>query len=96
MGVFSWFSRKPKGSSDEATATPGASAEAETPPAGGECPGAKPPAESESEPQPAGVETAPTGTAPDAKAPDASGVDIPRQQSAEDAADSEAGEGARK
>ncbi|MGW5674923.1 hypothetical protein ACWEV4_07540 [Streptomyces sp. NPDC003860] len=91
MGVFSWFSRKPKGSSDEATATPGASAEAETPPAGGECPGAKPPAESEPEPQPAGVETASTGTAPDA-----SGVDIPRQQSAEDAADSEAGEGARK
>ncbi|MEU9609181.1 hypothetical protein [Streptomyces sp. NPDC048057] len=95
MGVFSWFSRKPKGSSSEAPR--GASAEAEAPAAAADETGAKPSATSE----PTEVETAPAGAAKDAGAPgpsgcpDAAGVDIPRQQSAGDAADSEAGESAR-
>ncbi|MFF9869047.1 hypothetical protein ACF1G0_27220 [Streptomyces sp. NPDC013953] len=88
MGVFAWFSRKGKESaaaSTEETATTPVTAAGD---AGAEAEA------SGTAPEPSGTADAEETAATSDTA--AEGVDIPKQQSAEEAADNEAGEGARK
>jgi hypothetical protein len=85
MGVFAWFRRKDKESaaaSTEETATAPVTAEGEAAAEAEAAPGTAPEMSGTTEAD--GTEAA------------AEGVDIPKQQSAEEAADNEAGDGARK
>ncbi|MFI6107079.1 hypothetical protein [Streptomyces sp. NPDC051310] len=89
MGVFAWFRRKGKESaaaSTEETATTPVTADGEAAAEAEAAPGTAPEMSGT-------TEADETAAAPEAAA---EGVDIPKQQSAEEAADNEAGEGARK
>ncbi|MCT9090829.1 hypothetical protein N4G70_18485 [Streptomyces sp. ASQP_92] len=95
MGVFSMFRRK----AEQAVAESSEGAKAETPTAEPEAGGeggtaAEAPAAAAQEASEGVTESG--ATAQGAEPSAAEGVDIPKQQSAEAAADSEAGEGARK
>ncbi|MFI6474729.1 hypothetical protein ACIBL5_31230 [Streptomyces sp. NPDC050516] len=97
MGVFSRFRRKADAAVAESTeevkaATP--TAEPET--GGGTDTAADGPAAEASEVSEASQAAEETEAAEPAEPAAAEGVEIPKQQSAEEAADSEAGEGARK
>ncbi|GAB2939887.1 hypothetical protein [Streptomyces heilongjiangensis] len=88
MGVFSLFRRKTKGSEEAAEATPAVTIEAgteEADEAKGPAEAARPEADTESEAKDVVAEVA----------DEADDVEIPQQQTAEKAADNEAGEGAR-
>ncbi|MER5181924.1 hypothetical protein ABT009_26820 [Streptomyces sp. NPDC002896] len=84
MGVFARFLRRSKGTEEASTAE--APAELLTAGSGAEAEEAKGSSEAETEATPAA----------DAEKNTAESVEIPKQQSAEEAADNEAGEGARK
>ncbi|MFE5482596.1 hypothetical protein [Streptomyces sp. NPDC056527] len=95
MGVFAMFRRKGKGAAEASTEEAQAVALTETPEAAEKTEAATPGAEdSETEaPEGSGAgETAEAAAVVDA----VEAVEIPKQQSAEVAADNEAGEGARK
>ncbi|MFK4070982.1 hypothetical protein [Streptomyces sp. NPDC029674] len=105
MGVFARFRRKAKDSGEASTTEAAAdtlTAEPEaaegSPEAGAD---AKPVAEADRTEEAGKADKDTEGAAEDksdgtAEAADSDGVDIPKQQSAEKAADNEAGEGARK
>ncbi|KAB7844352.1 hypothetical protein [Streptomyces mobaraensis] len=93
MGVFSWLRRKPSQASTEEAATDTLTAEPDGGTGTDEAAGTSATA----------AEAAAAGSAEETRAAEggeggegAEGVDIPKQQSADEAADSEAGEGARK
>ncbi|MFV0127413.1 hypothetical protein ACLGI4_06810 [Streptomyces sp. HMX112] len=95
MGVFAWFRRKDK---ESGNAPAGEAAGATLTDAPADAP--EPAVEASTAPSgaSAAAEAAEAAQAPEpAEQPEAAeGVEIPKQQSAEEAADNEAGEGARK
>ncbi|MBC2876801.1 MULTISPECIES: hypothetical protein [Streptomyces] len=90
MGVFSWLRRKPSQASTEEAATDTLTAE----PDGGAG------TDEAADENAAAAEAVTAGSTEETGAAEGGegveGVDIPKQQSADEAADSEAGEGARK
>ncbi|MBZ4323032.1 hypothetical protein [Streptomyces huiliensis] len=92
MGVFSWLRRKPSQPSTEEAAADTRTAEPDG--------GAGTDTAADETATAAATADAAAGSAGETGAADggegAEGVDIPKQQSADEAADSEAGEGARK
>ena len=90
MGVFARLLRRSKATEEASTAEPQAGTQTVEPAA--EAAEAKGLAETE---VPTGAETDPTAEAPESvETASAEDVEIPKQQSAEDAADTEAGKGA--
>ncbi|MEV5439027.1 hypothetical protein AB0K80_23880 [Streptomyces sp. NPDC052682] len=89
MGVFAWLLRRSKATEE----APAAQARADAPDAAGAETGEKP-----GSAEAKGSSEAPQAAKPAAQSAEAAGteaVEIPKQQSTEEAADNEAGEGAR-